>query len=420
MVFDQSVFVKSRHRNSGERRRHRPGADRADDSALSGQRARYIRGAAFDSAFRTGGFHLHSSSAAVPSTRWFWAGLALAFSRLIDNSVVVLENIFRHLEMGESPEVAAEKGGKEVRWRCWPLPSPPRSFFFRLTFLYGVSRYLFTSLALTVVFALFASYVVAMTVVPLYCAHFIKPEEAEQSFEEQEGLALESVKKRSIFQRIVQSFNRWFQRMLDKYVIVVNRSILRPVATTLGILGVVLLSFALFPFLGRSYFPRTDPGQFVINIKCPSGTRIELSNQYIAQVEREIRQIVSPKDLDMIVSNIGITPDLSAIYTSNSSMDTAFVQVSLKEGHKIGSYEYMQRVRRKLASEMPELSTYFQAGGLVDAVINQGLPAPIDIQISGNDMEESYAIARQIAMQAKSLKNVSDVLIPQNLRLPGP
>ena len=346
------------------------------------------------------------------------AGLALAFSRLIDNSVVVLENIFRHLEMGEAPEVAAELGGKEVQLAVLAATFTTAIVFFPVALLYGVSRYLFTSLALTVVFALFASYMVAMTVVPLYCARFIKPSEGQRSFEEQVGIKIDT-RSRSIFQRITKGFNSWFQRMLEKYALVVNRSIQRPVATTLGILGVVLLSLALFPFLGRSYFPRTDPGQFVINIKCPSGTRIELSNQYIAQVEREIRQIVAPRDLDMIVSNIGISPDLSAIYTSNSSMDTAFVQVSLKEGHKVGSYEYMERVRHKLAIDTPELSTYFQAGGLVDSVINQGLPAPIDIQISGNDMDQSYAIASEIAAEARALKNVSDVLIPQNLRYPG-
>jgi multidrug efflux pump subunit AcrB len=100
-------------------------------------------------------------------------------------------------------------------------------------------------------------------------------------------------------------------------------------------------------------------------------------------------------------------------------MDTAFVQVSLKEGHKVGSYEYMQQVRRRLSNDMPELGTYFQAGGLVDSVINQGLPAPIDIQVSGNDLDQSFAIASQIAGKVKGLKNVSDVLIPQNLRYPG-
>jgi hydrophobic/amphiphilic exporter-1 (mainly G- bacteria), HAE1 family len=342
------------------------------------------------------------------------AGLALAFSRLIDNSVVVLENIFRHLEMGEPPAIAAETGGREVQLAVLAATFTTAIVFFPVALLYGVSRYLFTALALTVVFSLFASYIVAMTVVPLYCARFIKPPEGEH-----EKHAPGSGQRRSIFQRIVRGFNDWFQRMLERYVVVVNRSILRPVATTLGILGAVLLSFALFPLLGRSYFPRTDPGQFVINIKCPSGTRIELSNQYIARVEREIRRTVAPKDLGMIVSNIGITPDLSAIYTSNSAMDTAFVQVSLKEGHKVGSYEYMERLRRRLAEDLPELTTYFQTGGLVDSVINQGLPAPIDIQISGNDMEQSFGIAQQIATKARKLRNVSDVLIPQDLRYPG-
>ena len=351
------------------------------------------------------------------------AGLALAFSRLIDNSVVVLENIFRHLELGESPAVAAEAGGKEVQLPVLAATFTTAIVFFPVALLYGVSRYLFTALALSVVFSLFASYIVAMTVVPLYCARFIKPAQAHASEEEEidsEGqLEYRRRPNPSFFQRIVCGFNERFQKMLERYVIVVNRAILRPVTSTIGILGTVVLAFALFPLLGRSYFPRTDPGQFVINIKCPSGTRIELSNNYIAQVENEIREVIPGRDLDMIVSNIGITPDLSAIYTSNSSMDTAFVQVSLKEGHKFGSYEYMRRVRQKLAHDMPELATYFQAGGLVDSVINQGLPAPIDVQVSGNDMQESLAIAEEVAGKVRGIKNVSDVLIPQNLRYPG-
>ena len=207
--------------------------------------------------------------------------------------------------------------------------------------------------------------------------------------------------------------------MLERYVVLVNRTILRPVASTIGILCACVLALALYPLLGKAYFPRTDPGQFVINVKCPSGTRLELSNKYVGQVENEIREVIPDHDLDMIVSNIGITPDLSAIYTSNSSMDTAFVQVSLKEGHRLGSYAYMSRVRRKLQRDMPFLTTYFQAGGLVDSVINQGLPAPIDVQVSGNNLEQSYDIATQIAGKIKGLRNVSDVLIPQNLRYPG-
>jgi len=351
------------------------------------------------------------------------AGLALAFSRLIDNSVVVLENIFRHLELGESPAVAAERGGREVQLPVLAATFTTAIVFFPVALLYGVSRYLFTALALSVVFSLFASYVVAMTVVPLYCARFIKQTEAhaseEQEIDREGQLEYQRRLHLSVFQRVVCSFNEHFQAMLERYVTVVNRAILRPIHATVGILGAIALSFLLFPLLGRAYFPRTDPGQFVINIKCPSGSRIELSNRYIAQVEEEIRRVIPGHDLGMIVSNIGITPDLSSIYTSNSSMDTAFVLVSLKEGHKGGSYEYMKRVRQKLSNEMPMLSTYFQAGGLVDSVINQGLPAPIDVQVSGNDMEQSLVIANEIAGKVRSIRNVADVLIPQNLRYPG-
>ena len=352
------------------------------------------------------------------------AGLALAFSRLIDNSVVVLENIFRHLEMGEAPEVAAEAGGREVQLAVLAATFTTAIVFFPVALLYGVSKYLFTALALAVVFSLFASYLVAMTVVPLYCAKFIKPFEAEASEAAElkvEGYAVANSAPRrlSFFQKIVRAFNGNFQQMLDRYVVLVNRTILRPVASTIGILTACVLVFALYPLLGKAYFPRTDPGQFVINVKCPSGTRLELSDKYITQVENEIRQVIPEHDLGMIVSNIGITPDLSAIYTSNSSMDTAFVQVSLKEDHRLGSYAYMARVRKKLQRDMPFLSTYFQAGGLVDSVINQGLPAPIDVQVSGNNMDQSYDVATEIAGRIRDLKNVSDVLIPQNLRYPG-
>jgi multidrug efflux pump subunit AcrB len=338
-------------------------------------------------------------------------GLALAFSRLIDDSVVVLENIFRFMENGASPREAAERGGMEVALAVLAATSTTSIVFFPVTFFYGVSRYLFIDLALGVVLSIFASYIFAMTVVPLYCAAFIRlhHEEPEKERSNVGWLA-----------RIVQAFNRLFLGLLAFYERSVQKALNRPGAT-IGIiaLGILLVLALLFPFVGTSYFPRTDPGQFVINVKAPTGTRLEVTDQYIAKVEDVIRQTVGRDDLDMVVSNIGITPDLSAIYTSNSAMHTAFVQVSLKEEHKIGSYEYMDRVRRKLATDMPQLSLYFQAGGLVDSVVNQGLPAPLDIQISDNDMDEAYGIARNIAVQLKRFRNVNDVLIPQDVDYPG-
>jgi len=338
-------------------------------------------------------------------------GLALAFSRLIDDSVVVLENIFRFMENGASPREAAEKGGMEVALAVLAATSTTSIVFFPVTLFYGVSRYLFIDLALGVVLSIFASYIFAMTVVPLYCATFVRIQHDQ--------VHGESIRK-SLFARIVQRFNALFLKLLLYYDIVVEKALDRPKRTVAIILGGVLAVLAgLFPFVGTAYFPRTDPGQFVIDVKAPTGTRLELTDNYIAKIEDDIRQVVPRGDLDMIVSNIGITPDLSAMYTSNSAMHTAFVQVSLKEEHKIGSYEYMNRVRRKLATDLPQLSVYLQAGGLVDSVVNQGLPAPLDIQISDNDMIEAYGIARNIALELKHSKNVNDILIPQDIDYPG-
>ena len=338
-------------------------------------------------------------------------GLALVFSRLIDNGVIVLENIFRHMEMGESPTVAAERGGTEVSMAVLAATFTTSIVFFPVTFFNGISKYIFTPLAMGVVLSIFASYFFAMTVVPLYCAKFIHLQHAGETSKKS---------KPGIFGRFERSFNDKYERMLNWYEGLAKRAMQRPGLTAAAILGGVALVLALTsPFLGRAYFPRTDPGQFVINVRMPSGTRLEVSNDYIAKVENVIRGVVRPKDLDMIVSNIGVYPDLSAIYTTNASMDTAFVQVSLKEKHSVGSYEYMQRVREKLPSEMPELTTYFQAGGLVDSVVNQGLAAPIDIQVSSMDMEGSYALAKTLAQKIKVMPNVSGVYIPQDLDYPG-
>jgi HAE1 family hydrophobic/amphiphilic exporter-1 len=338
-------------------------------------------------------------------------GLALVFSRLIDNSVIVLENIFRHLEMGEAPEQAATKGGQEVALAVLAATLTTAIVFFPVMFLYGVSRFLFVALATAVILSLFASYFVAMTVVPLFCAKLIR---MHQAHEEVGGKSFISQ-----FGNMGKVFNIYFDKMVAKYDRTLATSLLRPVAVVLGLAGGSLLCLALYPFLGVSFFPRTDPGQFVINMKAPSGTRVELTEDYVKQVEDIIRSVVPPRELQIIVSNIGLTTDFSAIYTSNAGPHTAFVQVSLKEGHKTGSYEYMRRVRHELSQKLPQLNTYFQSGGLVDAVINLGLPAPIDVQVSGNNLQETYATAAKIAAPIRELQGVSDILIPQDIDYPA-
>jgi multidrug efflux pump subunit AcrB len=337
-------------------------------------------------------------------------GLALAFSRLIDNSVVVLENIFRHLEMGEPPEVAAERGGQEVALPVLAATLTTVVVFFPVTFLYGVSRFLFSALALSVVLSLFASYFVAMTVVPLFCAKLIKGQQAHEA-----GAPSGSG---NWGQRFNGWFNRKFHTMLDRYEATLSIGLLRPVATVLGITGLFVFSLALYPMIGKSYFPRTDPSQFVISVKAASGTRLELTDGLVGQVEDIVRQVVPQQDLKIIVSNIGTTPGFNSILNPNSCPSTAVVQVGLNEGHKLGSYAYMNLVRERLLRDLPQVSAYFQTGGLVDAILNQGIPAPLDIQVSGMDLHGAHAIASQIAQQVRALPGVSDVLVPQDVDYP--
>jgi multidrug efflux pump subunit AcrB len=339
-------------------------------------------------------------------------GLALAFSRLIDNSVVVLENIFRHMELGESPEVAAERGGQEVALPVLAATLTTVVVFFPVTFLYGVSRYLFSALALAVVLSLFASYFVAMTVVPLFCAKLINARQAH-------GEPSPAEPPKGWGQRFSAWFNGKFHRLLDRYEGTLNIALVRPLATVAGITGIFLVSLACYPFIGKAYFPRTDPSQFVLSVKAPSGTRLELTDQLVGRVEDVVRSVVPKADLKIIVSNIGTTPGFNSILNPNSCPSTAVVQVGLNEGHRLSSFAYMNLVRDRLRRELPEISTYFQTGGLVDAIINQGVPAPLDIQVSGTDVRGAHAVAAKIAQQVRALPGVSDVLVPQDVDYPA-
>jgi multidrug efflux pump subunit AcrB len=338
-------------------------------------------------------------------------GLALAFSRLIDNSVVVLENIFCHLELGEPPELAAERGGAEVALPVLAATLTTSIVFFPVIFLYGVSKFLFTALALAVILSLFASYLVAMTVVPLFCAKLIKGPHGHDE--------ADSAEPKGWGARFNRSFNQKFRQMLDRYEGLLSVGLLRPVAMVAGITGIFILSLGLYPFIGEAYFPRTDPSQFVINLKAPTGTRVENTDQLVQQVEQIVREVVPPKDLKIIVSNIGVTPGFSSIYTPNSGPHTAFVQVGLNDGHHLSSFQYMDLVRAQLKKDLPQLSAYFQTGGLVDAILNLGLPAPLDIQVTGANMDNTHRIAMDLARQVRALPGVSDVLVPQDIDYPA-
>jgi len=337
-------------------------------------------------------------------------GLALAFSRVIDNSVISLENIYRHLELGESPEVAAESGGAEVNLAVLAATLVDVVDFFPVTLLIGVSKFLFTSLALAFCLSLLASFVVAMTVIPLFCSRFLRAIPHHHA-EGGEHAAPE------------RGFNAWFNRqfnhVLDFYERWVRRALRRPAFTVALLMCLFIASLGIYPFLGRAFFPTTDAGQFTMNVKVPTGTRIETTNQYVSQIEDLVRHDIPPSELDMIVSNIGVVNDFSSLYTTNSGMYTATIQTALKEDHKASSFDYMERVKNDLAAHFPDVRAFFQSGSMVDAILNSGMPAPIDVQVNTRDLDLTYRTAQDLARRISDLPGVGQIYIPQDMNYPA-
>src|SRR5579863_2422959 len=343
-------------------------------------------------------------------------GLALAFSRVIDNSVISLENIYRHLEMGEPPEVAAEAGGAEVNLAVLAATLVDVVDFFPVTFLYGVSKFLFSALALAFVLSLLASFVVAMTVIPLFCSKYLTSVHHAGGGEGGEEIHDEP---KSWGDRFNRWFNRNFNRMLDVYERWVRGCLRYPGITVLALMGLFVVSLGIYPFLGLAFFPRTDAGQFTINMKVPTGARIEVTEQYVAKVEDLIRRVVGKEDFKMVVSNIGVVPDFSSLYTTNAGPYTATVQVQLQDDHKLSSFDYMDRVQKEMTTQLPEIRTFFSSGSMVDAILNSGLAAPIDVQISSPRLSQIYHIAEDLGSKIRRLKGIGAVYIPQDMNYPG-
>jgi multidrug efflux pump subunit AcrB len=341
-------------------------------------------------------------------------GLALAFSRVIDNSVISLENIYRHLEMGAAPEVAAANGGAEVSLAVLAATLVDVVDFFPVTFLYGVSKFLFSALALAFCLSLLASFVVAMTVIPLFCARFLR------NVHHTHGDAQpDAIEDRSWGARFNAWFNRKFNTVLDVYEKLVRQALKRPVVTVVGLMALFVASLGIYPFLGLAFFPQTDAGQFTVNLKAPTGTRLEVTNQYVTRIEDLIRHSIDPKELRTIVSNIGVVNDFSSLYTSNAGQYTATIQVQLYDDHKTDTLVYMDRVRAELAEKFPDVRTFFQSGSMVDAILNSGAPAPIDVQVSSRDLPRTYGVAQELSRRIQRLPGVGQVYVPQDMNYPA-
>ncbi len=332
-------------------------------------------------------------------------GFALAIGRLVDNSVVVLENINRHLASGKSPQTAARDGAEEVALAVLASTLTTVIVFFPVMFLFGVAKYLFSALSLAVVLSMLGSYVVAMTVIPVYCARFLTMEEARAEEEGTRG-------------GLLGGFIHAYERFAARYEQVLHRALNRK-GLVIGCIAVLfVVSMVGYRAIGTEFFPRTDAGQFIINLRAPVGTRIESTEALTSRMEQVIHKVIPPRDLGMVVSNLGLAPGFSAIYSPNAASDSGFIMVSLKDGHSRSTWYYLHQLRRALRTQVPEVQTFFQSGSVIDAVLNFGLAAPIDVQLSGPDYAVLNDAAHRVEHVIRPLPQVADSFVPQESGYP--
>jgi len=336
-------------------------------------------------------------------------GFTLAIGRLIDDSTVVLENINRHLAMGKEPQRAAAEGAGEVTYAVLASTISTIVVFLPVVFLYGVSKRLFSALALAVFFSMAASYVVSMSIIPIYCARLLDPEEARQAVEREET----GIDNR---RGPLAAFDRGYDRFAKRFARLLDRTMDHKFLVIGGALAVFVVSMFVFPLLGTRLFPETDAGKFVINITTPVGTRLELTSAAASRINAIIHQIVPPHDLKNVIANLGVVPNISALYTPNSGEDTGQIMVALRNGHTRSAAYYEEAIRVTLARELPNVKTFFSSGSIIDAVIDFGALAPIDIQLSApisEDFSTMFGFARQIERRLGSVSEVGQVVIKQ-------
>ncbi|MBI1786541.1 MAG: efflux RND transporter permease subunit [Acidobacteria bacterium] len=326
-------------------------------------------------------------------------GLALAVGRLVDDSIVVLENTHRHLGMGKLPGIAALEAAEEVRMPILVATVVTVVVFAPVVFLTGIGKFLFTPLALSVTFAMLASYGVALTVVPAYCARFLR-----NTGEASAGW--------------FTGFERAFERVRDAYAGALRWVLDNKAASLAGVVLLLSGSVLVYPRIGTELFPQVDSGQFNIQMRAASGTRIEKTERQVFEVERAIRDAIPSSDLQMLISNTGVLYDWPAAYTPNAGPMDSYLLVQLRENHALPSFEYARRLRGILTQKFPFLEFSLETGGLISSALNFGLPAPIDIQVEGNRLEAAREIASEIQDIVRAVPGTAGVRIKQKLDYP--
>jgi multidrug efflux pump subunit AcrB len=342
-------------------------------------------------------------------------GFALAIGILVDNGTVVIENIERHVAMGEPLHQSIVNGAAEVAVPTFLSTLCICIVFIPVFLLQGTAKYLFSPLSLSVIGALLASLALSFTMVPVLFNHLMAPSVERYDAEKTHRAIGEEAPTRNPFVRAQQAFERGFETFRERYRNTISWALSQPAATATAFLVLMVLSALLFPQLGRDFFPQVDAGQMRLHVRAPPGTRIERTQEYFAEVEAEIRRRVGNDQIDIMLDNIGLPYSGINIALSDSAtvgpMDGEIL-ISLNKKHA-PTARLIAMLRRELPKRFAELQFFFQPADIVDQVLNFGQPAPIDIRVSGPDQSAAFGVASDISRALVRVPGVVDSHVSQ-------
>ncbi len=315
-------------------------------------------------------------------------GLALSVGLLIDQSIVVIENIERHLAEGKPPQRAALDGAREVAGPLLVITATILAVFFPVLFLTGMGKLLFSALALAVACAITASYLIGVTVVPALSAKLLRARASHGALS-QPGL---------LQRRYLSLLDACFRR--------------RP-AVLLAVAALVGASLLLVPWVGREFFPAVDSGQITVRVRGASGLRIERTEELVQRVEALVADVIPERDRVKVISNIGVLLDWPAAYTPNSGPMDAFLSIQLADDRVQSAQAYAERLRERLRQRLPEIEMAVDTSGIVTAALTMGLPSPINIQIEGKDLERGAELANEVLRRVAAVEGAVDVRVQQ-------
>jgi len=336
-------------------------------------------------------------------------GLALAVGILVDDATVTIENINWHLEHGKGVETSIMDGANQIVTPAFVSLLCICIVFVPMFFLQGVARFLFVPMAEAVMFAMIWSFLLSRTLVPTMAKYLLRP---HVDHPEGEGPA----PSRNPLVRFQRGFEARFERVRAGYRDLLSLAMARRPVFAIGFLGFVAVSFLLVPYLGRNFFPSVDSGSILMHVRTQVGTRVEESANQFADVQKAIRKIIPPREIDTLADNIGMPiSGINMTYNNTGVIgpQDGDIQIKLREGHR-PTNEYVQALREQLPRAFPGLQFAFLPADIVSQILNFGAPAPIDLQVRGADVNANFAYANKLLSRIRHIPGIADARIQQS------